>query len=111
MSEDRLQTVPVHRSLIRPDRDHLTPPGAERGLVVMLFGVVFILGWLTPSIPSFIVCAFLLTVGLAVLREMAKRDPIFSRVLTRRLMQQREYSAQAYIGANRRTVLAQQRDK
>jgi type IV secretory pathway TrbD component len=96
-SDDRIAATIVHRSLIRPDREHLV--GAERGLIVMLIAVAFILAWLFANPVTITIGVLLVVVGVPALREMAKRDPIFSRVVTRRLQQQREYLAHANVGA------------
>lgn len=93
-NDEIMPTRAVHRSLLRPDREHLM--GAERGLLVMLGAVAFILIWLTPSVPTVAVGVLLLVVGVPVLRAMAKRDPQFSRVVARRLNAQREYAAHGY---------------
>jgi type IV secretory pathway TrbD component len=92
--EETVPTTPVHRSLIRSDRDHIL--GAERALVVMLVVIAFILGWILMSVPTTTIAVLMLVIGVPALRAMAKRDPVFSRVLIRRLNQQREYLAHAH---------------
>jgi|GEM_PF-5540289 len=102
-----ISTTPVHRSLVRSDRDHIA--GAERPLIVMLVTLAFILGWMLISVPTTGLAILMLLVGIPVLRATAKRDPVFSRVLIRRLTQQRQYAAHAHTTGALASILPQQR--
>jgi type IV secretory pathway TrbD component len=106
--DDQIAATFVHRSLIRPDREHLL--GAERMLIIMLGAIAFVLAWLVPSPVTIAISVGLVLFGVPALRAMAKRDPSFSRVMLRRLSQQREYDAHAHVGARIAYRQPQQRD-
>ena len=91
MTTAAARAIPLHRALIRP----ILLLGVERELVLstalLAAGLIFsVHQWW-----SVVIGGGLWLVGLAALQQMAKADPVLSRVLARHLRYQRGYPARA----------------
>ena len=89
MSE--LRQVPIHRALHRPSLIW----GAERELALLTGLLVFVLVFVALSVLSAIFGVGLWVIGMAILRQMGKADPIMSRVYLRHLRYPSYYPAHA----------------
>jgi type IV secretion system protein VirB3 len=98
MREERLRTVPVHRSLSRPQ----LIMGCERFLFLMLCMVVTLLagpgGLMTGSLMNMIIAGALFFIGRAALSNMAKADSQMSDVFRRSVRYRDEYPAIGTVG-------------
>ena len=84
-----LRTVPIHRALHRPS----LIMGAERELVLVTGLLAAILIVVALSLLSAAIGIALWSVGVAVLRQMGKADPMMSQVYLRHLRYQAYYPA------------------
>ncbi|GAB7081881.1 conjugal transfer protein TrbD [Megalodesulfovibrio paquesii] len=81
------RTLPVHQSLHR----HQHVMGAERELVLTAALVAILVGVGGLSLLSGVTALAFWLVAVALLRRMAKADPIMSRVYLRHVRQQEYY--------------------
>lgn len=87
------RTLPVHQSLHR----HQHVMGAERELLLTSALVAILVGVGGLSLLSGVTAVVFWLVAVALLRRMAKADPIMSRVYLRHVRQQEYYPARAGI--------------
>jgi type IV secretion system protein VirB3 len=86
-----LRQVPIHRAMHRPS----LILGAERELALLTGLVALVLIVVALSVLSAILGIVLWLVGIAILRQMGKADPLMSRVYLRHLRYQAYYPAHA----------------
>lgn len=84
-----LRQVPIHRALHRPS----LLLGAERELVLLTGLIAFILIVVALSVLSAVLGIALWLIGVAILRQMGKADPLLSRLYVRHLRYQAYYPA------------------
>jgi type IV secretion system protein VirB3 len=91
--EEQLRTVPIHRSLVRPQ----LLMGCERFLFLMLCMVVTLLagpgGFMTGNVVNMAIAGALFFAGRALLCHMAKIDARMSDVFRRSVQYRAEYPA------------------
>jgi len=75
----KLRKMPLYRATTRP----MLFMGGERELMLSLIILCTALVFVTISWPSFIIGASLWLTGTVMLRVMAKRDPMMSKVFLR----------------------------
>jgi type IV secretion system protein VirB3 len=96
--EERLRTVPIHRSLVRPQ----LLMGCERFLFLMLCMVVTLLagpgGFMTGNFVNILAAGALFFAGRALLAHMAKTDARMSDVFRRSVRYRNEYPASGTAG-------------
>ena len=85
------RALPVHQSLHR----HQHVMGAERELLLTSALVAILVGVGGLSLLSGVTAVVFWLVAVALLRRMAKADPIMSRVYLRHVRQQEYYPARA----------------
>ncbi|MES9904696.1 MAG: conjugal transfer protein TrbD [Sedimenticola sp.] len=86
-----IETVPIRRALVRPR----LMAGAERKLFLFLGLICAAMIFVSVSWPSAAFGVFLWMSGIYVLREMAKADPMMSRVYVRHRRYQAYYPARS----------------
>lgn len=84
-----LRQVPIHRALHRPS----LILGAERELVLLTGLIATVLVVVALSVVSAVLGIALWSLGVALLRQMGKADPLMSRVYLRHLRYQAYYPA------------------
>jgi type IV secretion system protein VirB3 len=93
MTDDKLRTIPIHRSLTRPQ----LLMGCERFLFLMLCMVVTLLagpgGLMTGNYINILIAGAIFFAGRALLAHMAKTDPRMSDVFRRSVRYRAEYPA------------------
>ena len=98
MTEERLRTVPIHRSLSRPQ----LIMGCERFPFLMLCMVVTLLagpgGFMTGNFTNILIAGALFFIGRAALSGMAKTDARMSDVFRRSVRYRDEYPAIGTVG-------------
>ena len=96
--EEQLRTVPIHRSLVRPQ----LIMGCERFLFLMLCMVVTLLagpgGLMTRNYVNMLAAGALFFAGRALLVHMAKYDASMSDVFRRCVQYLCEYPASSTVG-------------
>jgi type IV secretion system protein VirB3 len=96
--EEQRRTIPIHRSLVRPQ----LVMGCERVLFLMLCMVVTLLagpgGLMSKNLANVIIACALFFLGRAALSHMAKTDPLMSEVFKRSVRYGSEYSASGTAG-------------
>lgn len=100
--EEQLRTIPIHRSLVRPQ----LLMGCERFLFLMLCMVVTLLGgpggFMTKNVMNMALAVALFFVGRALLGHMAKIDARMSDVFRRSVQYRAEYPALSGAGLKQR---------
>jgi len=86
-----LRQVTIHRAMHRPSLVF----GAERELALLTGLVAVVLIVCALSVISAILGVALWVLGMAILRQMGKADPLMSRVYLRHLRYQAYYPAHA----------------
>jgi type IV secretion system protein VirB3 len=96
--EEQLRTIPIHRSLVRPQ----LLMGCERFLFLMLCMVVTLLGgpggFMTKNVMNMVLAGALFFAGRALLGHMAKIDARMSDVFRRSVQYRAEYPASSTTG-------------
>ncbi len=99
--EEQLRTVPIHRSLVRPQ----LIMGCERFLFLMLCMVVTLLagpgGLMTRNYVNMLAAGALFFAGRGLLVHMAKSDASMSDVFRRCVQYLSEYPASSTVGCGR----------
>lgn len=86
-----LRRTVLHRALHRPN----LLMGGERELMLMTLIVTGGLAMSALNVPTFVVCGTVWVVVAAILRLMAKADPMLSKVYTRSLRYRAYYLARS----------------
>lgn len=94
-AEDELDVrTPVRVSLIKDD----LVAGCERVPVIAVLGVAFLFIVSLHTLFTTIIGVVLIVVAFPVLRYLAKRDPLFTRIMLRHFRYRAEYDAQTSLG-------------
>lgn len=105
--EDEQVYTSTHRSLIRPD----LILGCERGPIVILLALSFILVVLLQKLLTVGLAASLIMIGIPILRYLAHRDNNWYRVMTRHHTYPSQFSAWPSLGRKPMAYIDQQRRK
>ena len=96
--DESLRSVPIHRSLTRPQ----LIMGCERFLFLMLCMIVTLIGGpgglMVGNFKNMFAAIPIFLVGRALLVYMAKLDPHMSDVFRRSVLYRAEYSARSTVG-------------
>ena len=86
---NELQQTPIYKAINQP----ILLFGAERNLVIFLAMMSSMLIWIGGSWFTFFIGLIIWIIGIYYLREMAKKDPLMSRVFKRYQQYKHHYSA------------------